>query len=591
MTLDFSPASALGLANQIRIIEDLVKGTLQHALNSEIGASYSQVPGLDQLGHSHAQVLAGGAGSAADVLGCYKQHVGWLSAALSASIDALTQQESCNARAMDIADEGGSIATETIAFPPRPALSFQPFSFAVPAVGSAASLAQLAAAFAGTDFGAIQRASQAWHTMSGEIADAVTRLAGIADELMTLNSGEVFQKAAEIIGTVVQAGRDFSSNAATMAATLNQVDAVASWGAAQVAGAQASCQAIQDPALRKAAEQEFLTSFMGAEFPAALEAGVPPIAGLMDSAQTTAANWHSAMDSAAGGGGGGGAGGGAPAIDVGFRNVAGSGTPVSIQDVLRIGSAGPPLAAGGQPVTIGSTLGVIGQVVDGIHKLIGGVGTQQAGMGAEVLAPAAPNMSPLPSLPGGYTLGAHSATPFESMAAVPVPGQQASGRSASTGVAAPAPYGKHAAPSVPVTGTTTPSGGASPPLPMSGAMGAPFMGAWNKRAQGAPIGMSGNPPNSGGGAGGGGLPGFGGGSGMPVAGSASAPQQSGAKGVRGGFMGGMPMAGAGQHGQPQQRKARGKSSSFERDKNINDLIGELKPVLDGPIGAWVREPR
>lgn len=78
---------------------------------------------------------------------------------------------------------------------------------------------------------------------------------------------------------------------------------------------------------------------------------------------------------------------------------------------------------------------------------------------------------------------------------------------------------------------------------------------------------------------------------MPVAGAANAPQQAAAKGARGGFIGGMPMAGTGQHGQPQQRKARGKSSSFERDKNINDLIGELKPVLDGPIGAWVREPR
>ncbi|MDO5076064.1 hypothetical protein [Corynebacterium sp.] len=562
MELDFVPESGMGLACQIQDIANLLEGTVRHAFEGQLDSSFSAVPGLDQLGASHGQVLCGGVGSAADVLACYKQHVNWISKALAASIEALASQEDCNSRAMDIADQGGDIGTECVSFPQRPPMEFHPFTFAAPAAaGVVTSLDQLISAFAGTKLDVIRQACQAWSMMSGEILDVVTRLAGIADELLTCNTGDIFQRAVEIITKVVEVGKDFAANAATMAATLNHVDAVTTWGQQQAVTAKAGIDAIPDPVAQKAAEQEFLAGFMGGEFPAALQGGVPPIGGLMDSAQSTASQWNPA--------------GGQP-IEAGFGSVAGSGQPLNIGPALRVGTAAP--TPYGQP-TIGSTLGAVGQVVDGIHRLFGGIGTQQAGVGPDLLHPPTPphtlGFAGTPAPTPGYSPSPFGAAPM------PLVGpQQPISRSGMNGIDSAPMYGKHAAPPGPINGATTPSGGAAAPMPMSGAMGTPLMGAWNKRGHSAPIGgLTGNSPAGPG-------PSFGS---SPVP-TASTSSNTVATGTRGGYMGGMPMAGGAPHHAAQQGKQKRSRNKLERNKNVNDLIGELKPVLDGPIGAWVRQP-
>ncbi|MDO4685417.1 MAG: hypothetical protein Q4A92_02625 [Corynebacterium sp.] len=582
MTLNFVPEIGIELANAILTIQQSIHQTLQRAMNEPLDASYSNVPGLKQLGESHGQVLSGCTGSASEVLNEYSQFTGWISEALSACIDVIAEQEKCNARALDIADEGGTVGAATLSIPKRPPTQYSAFNFAQPPSGSAASLDQLAADFSGTNIGAIREASHTWSVMSGEVADAANRLSMVAEELVTFNVGEVFEAAAQTLSTAADVGKLFADNAATMAATLEKVDEIHSWGQHEVTAAQAKVNAIQDPALKKLAEQEFLTSFMGAELPSALQAGVPPIAGLMakaepskgsNSGETTGGSKHA-------GGGGGGQDSYGGEIEVGFDAITGNGSIGEVIQDATIPGATNLLSSGGNSMNPLNALGTIGAIVEGVHKIIGGIGTQQAGITPDLAPPQALPLMSADKFGGGYSPGNYVATPFEAVSGpASAPRSSNMTKTGMNGIESAANYGKPAA--GPISGTTAPSGAHTPGMsPMPGTVGAPITHMLGKRPNSMSIGQTGSPN-------GGITHGFGAVPGNPVAATGGAPQAASSRTPRGGMMGGVPM-GAAQQQQPQN-KVKALTSKVERNKNIRDLIGELPPVLDGPIGAWVRE--
>ncbi|WIM72100.1 hypothetical protein QP028_12180 [Corynebacterium suedekumii] len=80
----------------------------------------------------------------------YSEQVAWLRDALAASYEAITGQNAFVARGMDIADEGGSVGNDSVAFPPRPAPRFENFSFMPPMVLPAVSIDMLSAEFSST---------------------------------------------------------------------------------------------------------------------------------------------------------------------------------------------------------------------------------------------------------------------------------------------------------------------------------------------------------------------------------------------------------------------------------------------------------
>ncbi|MCK7662723.1 hypothetical protein M0E87_03465, partial [Corynebacterium sp. CCM 9185] len=63
---------------------------LRKSIALDLGIStYSSAPGLADLGGQHARVLAGGAGSAEDVLGVCRRQAQWLAEALHSTVRAL----------------------------------------------------------------------------------------------------------------------------------------------------------------------------------------------------------------------------------------------------------------------------------------------------------------------------------------------------------------------------------------------------------------------------------------------------------------------------------------------------------------------
>lgn len=584
MQLDFVPESAMELAGKIRQIEQLVQNSLRRADSCLLDASFSNVPGLNQLGQSHGQVLHGATGSASEVLQSYAQHMGWMAEALAASIGVVTEQEAYNAHGIYHAGEGqGAIQQATLDTPVRPLVQYGVFTFAPPVTGGSSSIQQLASDFAGTDTEVLREASHVWTVMSGEIADVARQLLGVAEELRTLNKGDIFEVAAKVLHAASDIGLNFSENAATMADTLQQIDSVHSWGSGEVAVAQAKINAIEDPALRKLAEQEFLGSFMGGEFPAALQAGVPSISGLMDSTEAqTIQHAEPDYDSKSSSGNN-------------FNNFGvpesgdqGLGTSPSISKVMAdtvIHSAEQLLTDGNQPLSIGSTGShPLGQVLDGIQRIFGNIGTHQAAVPGPITTPHAPSFGMSSPSMHAFHPGNYAATPFES-SLIAAPQPQNFVKSGMNGVEPITTQIKHTSNTAPITGATTPSGIQSNATAVPGTVGgAPMHSVFGKRPQTAPI-TSGpfhptpgtqTPLGSGGG----------------VAGSGGF--MGGQHGVRGHTTSGVPMGAVGAPGagsQMHQSQGKGKvlTNKLERNKNVHDLIGDLPPVLDGPIGAWVRE--
>ncbi|AKK02571.1 hypothetical protein [Corynebacterium epidermidicanis] len=296
------------LRNQVSEIEDLSSQANEfHRLGGQgtISASYSEVSGLDQMGQFHGAVVDGGVGSAVATLQKYAQQVSWLRDGLLATERALVDQEGLVDRAVQIADAGGSVGGWESLFPERPDVVFEDFEFPTPVVSVPSSLAELSAAFSGTDSSAVSATADVWRGLSqnaSRLAEGIRLTAWDMDEI---NKARAIEQAVDRALEIADAADRFSVNAQVMATSVESMGAVAQAGAFHVALAELAIAFIEDPVERAAAEQEFLSSFMGSTFPAAVESVVPSLRNLMDmdAGGRTGGALHLSMNDIAGGGG------------------------------------------------------------------------------------------------------------------------------------------------------------------------------------------------------------------------------------------------------------------------------------------------
>lgn len=549
------------LSRQISEIEQLAIGAGElgrNNLQGTLSAAYSEVPGLDQMGASHGLVMQGGVGSAVQTLQKYAEQVAWLRDGLRATEQSLTSQEGLASHALQIADEGGAVGEELTLFPTRPDQSFADFDFPAPIVTIPSSLSELSAAFAATDGAAVAASAESWSAMAKNAAMLAENIRMTAWDIAEVNKSDSINAAVDKALDVANAADVFATNAGLMSTSVTYMGQVADAGALHVGLAELAMAFIQDPVEREAAEQAFLQSFMGAEFPAAVQSAMPVIRNLMKLDQ--------------GGNGGG-------ELQASMGLVDGHGQPGPL---ARLNAGSQQLESLlGNPTQIGP--GSFAEVSKNMAELdkvdpaggagsIGGLGTHAASA-----APGALNtMAPLGGMVGA---GAHvSASPGLGAFGAPA---LASGRGpvgargfgADLSKSQTRATGRGAGP----MGTGMAGGGlgGASPFGVGGGRG----GLSSARGTGSVL----SPGFSTSGSAGAGM-----GSG-PAMGSAMGAGSSatGAAAQRPMMpMAGMPMAAA------QQDNKRGKvktvTSAVEEEGNIAALLGDLPPVVPGPIGAWAR---
>lgn len=572
------------LSSQVGEIGDLVQTarTLsQTTFQNTLSAAYSDVSGLDQMGASHGLVMQGGVGSAVTTLQKYAEQVAWLRDGLRATERSLSSQEGLASRAMEIADQGGSVGSELTAFPARPDQNFEDFDFPTPSVSIPSSIAELSAAFAGTDGGAVTSSAESWSSMAKNALQLAESIRSTAWDIAEINKADSINQAVEKALDVASAADTFAKNAELMSTSITYMGQVADAGAVHVAMAELALAFIQDPVEREAAEKAFLNSFMGSEFPAAIESAMPATRNLMKLNP-------------------GGTGGGELQANMGL--IDGNGRPGPLARIaagseqlqslianpgnIGAGSFGEVAKNMADLDSVGAQQGGIGNLHTGLANAFGGVNPVGGGFSAPVgggaHAAGSPSMGTFAGVPGFAPMGAGS-------------GRVGAGFNPAN--SADLPRGGSGFGPVGIGNTdlgqahTTAAGVA----PFAGAMGRG--GVAGGLGAGSGIGGVGRGASVGGGsrdvrkpmssvvA-----PGFvpGGMSGaLPVAATAVTTSQLGSAGGRGFMpMGGMPLGGQSQEG--QRGKVKTVTSKAEEDGNISALLGDLPPVVPGPIGAWAR---
>ena len=580
MELSINPDSILGGIEQLGSIKNSADNSVHTAMQSTINATFSGVSGLDQLGGGHGGVITGGPGSALSILKSYSEQVAWLRDALAASYEAITGQNAFVARGMDIADEGGSVGNDSVAFPPRPAPRFENFSFMPPMVLPAVSIDMLSAEFSSTKIQESVAAARTWKQLSAQVTGIAESLHAVAADLGGRNSGVVIEAAIDKIAEVGRAGETFAANASTMSTSVEQLAAIKSQGAVRVNSTKMALAAIVDPVQRLAAEQAFLQTFP-LEFTPFVATGVPPIRNLM------------VMDPTADGGG---------TVALGMTDVEGKGSKHDATGLRAPGAAMEAVSAAQQAVGAGS----FGTVQDGVGQLqsvgnggmlqAGQVGTAAANSGTG-LATSPTAISPMGANGAASALGGlgQGGAGFGAPVAGGLPGRGA----AASGLNAAGLTGTRPGLGSLAGAGTSPTGTGS--VPAMGPIGAAGSGA------GAMAGGPGRPgggvrgPGAIGGLGSGGAPI--GGAGAAQAGNGGVATRMGTPGVAptaaagagqargtGGQMRGMPLMGAPMAGAQQAKASKVKTvtSAVEEDDNVAALLGERAAVVPGVIGAWAR---
>lgn len=524
---------------------DLYNGQHQQTLS----AAYSSVSGLDQMGASHGLVLTGGVGSAVVTLQKYAEQVSWLRDGLRATERSLTCQEEFASHALGIADEGGQVGAEAIAFPARPDQVFEDFEFPSPVVTIPGSVAELSAAFAATDGGAVASSAQAWESMGKNAARLAESIRMTAWDIAEINKADSINVAVDKALEVADAADVFAKNAGLMSTTVTYMGQVAESGALQVQMAELALAFITDPVEREAAEQAFLQSFMGAEFPAAVESAMPVIRNLMSLE----------MGDSAGG-----------TLQASMGLVDGNGKPGPVARLNSGAQAFESMIA--EPGSIGAgSFAEVARNADGLAGIGGGAGAPigQLASGAQSLS--------APDFGGVSAVGGMS------------PNAPGSGYSPAVGVGALPTGGKHSAQATPL-GIGGPSSHFSGPRDFgsrttsAASVGTPALGmaaGGGIAPVGAPVGATSKGQKAPGVL----APGFQAGT-APTGASApgSATSQHFARGMM--PMGGMPMGGAASEN--KKGKIKSVTTAVEEENNLHGLLGDLPPVVPGPIGAWAR---
>ncbi|WP_311516921.1 hypothetical protein [uncultured Corynebacterium sp.] len=583
--------------------------------------------------------MKGAPGSALRVLTSYAAQVRWLRQALKASVDALVGQDTHNARALSIADEGGTAGHSAVGFPARPPKVIEPFVFTPPVVAPAVSINQLAASFAATQVHQAEQSAAVWAQMAAEIGKVAAGLAQVAMSVTAVNHGLVFTKAATHIAQMAATGKVFATNAALVGASTHALTAATAAGRAAVESARTAINAIPDVELRLQAEASFLQSFPGA-FTPMLAAAIPPVNNLMDldSHVNVPALLGLGMDAIGGNGHKHDASGLVPAGQRALDRLVDATRYVAdnpganfeqvhnnLQHAERIGAnsatttaAGAESAAtqathGAQGLTqqAGQTAHQAGQAAQQAANAVGAggehavrqAGTQLGGAPGTQAHPGGGVASPLAGMGGanqhgqtggaprvvgssGGGLGAHQVGTHASSTGVPLApmGPMAAGLAGAGG------YPVHRTPGV-GGGAMSPGAGS---MFGAGQVGLPGGAGISGAGMGAGLGGAGL-----GGAGlRAGMPGAGGSfTGSALGGGPGTPQGiAGAAGVgasrsASAGRGMVPMMGAANPG--AQNKKRGPvkavTSKVERKGNLKALLGDPEPVVPGVIGAWVRD--
>lgn len=573
------------LSNQVGEIDSIaaqVGQIFSRGNQSTLSAAYSDVSGLDQMGASHGLVMQGGVGSAVQTLQKYAEQVAWLRDGLRATERSLTSQEGLSSHALQIADEGGAVGAELTLFPARPDHSFDDFDFPTPSVSIPSSLAELSAAFATTDGGAVAASAQSWDSMAKNAAMLAESIRTTAWDIAEINKADSINMAVDKALEVADAADVFAHNAGLMSTSVTYMGQVADAGAFHVSMAELAIAFIEDPAEREKAEREFLESFMGHEFPAAVESAMPVIRNLMSPE----------MSGSAGG-----------ELQASMGLVDGNGKPGPVARLNAGSQAFESMLA--NPAQIGP--GSFAEVAKGMNGLGGigaGAGTPFGSLGTQAQSVALPSfggISPVgtmsPASLGGVGAGASTSPALGSFAPVGL-GQSGVGRA--PGVGAISPVGGLRASGARSAGAGSQVGGFTRP----DLGGAPTSIAGLTTTQSGVAGTGGSTGGFGVGGAGVGMvgagarpsatsksrsvlaPGFS--TGTATAGGAVSTASSLQPTTRGFMpMGGMPFAGQ------QQDNKRGKvktvTSQVEEEGNMSALLGDLPPVVPGPIGAWVRD--
>lgn len=501
---------------------------------------YSSISGFDQLGASHGAVIKGGIGSAMKTMQQLTEQVNWLKEALNSSRLAFSSQNNFVSRGMDIADEGGNVGGEEVAFPNRPDVVYEDFSFPQPVVQKASSIDELAAAFASTNDSEVEEAVATWKSLSEMATETSQNLRNVAAEVGEHNHGAVFDKAVERIGEIAANAESFAANASTMANHVGLMSQLKTMRMSDVLSAQQALSKIENPMERKVLEEELLSRLRSA-IQSDVGQSVPVIRNLV----TMRSNGGNSVQS----------------IATGMGTIAGDG---------KFSHAGLSSASGAtlQPATMGQHPDNLGDFAAGNSRAGQSIdpfslSTQQAGWtnpefqqsgGASsglnpIKAPLTSTYSSMPASSG--TFGAPVLTPASAQTVSTHP-------SSATGWGA-TPIGSRAA----AMAMHLSAGGLhNSKLHNSGLNGTSKMGN-------SSIAQLGASPQSG------------------VSRSApfgAAGTQS-ANSARMSPMMGAPMGAA---GSKRRGKTKSVTSSVEEDNNIAALLGESPAVVPGVIGSWVR---
>ncbi|MBP3088078.1 hypothetical protein EML15_02770 [Corynebacterium sp. sy017] len=541
-----------------------------------ISGGYSSVSGLDQLGAGHAMVLHGGVGSAQTILNSFNQQLSWLSKNARITLRALTGQNSYMGRAMDIADEGGSVGAEAALFPMRPPTRFENFFFPPPVVAPATSIEALAASLAATNDADVVAASTTWRNMSNHCAQVAAQLRGVAGQIAAANSGVVFDRAVARINEMATQGEFFAANAQILASDVDKLSMIKAAMLSEVSAALPAIEAITDPVERKAVEQGYLAK-MQASLASYVAAAVPKINNLM-------------VNNAALSGGIG--------TEIGMDAIAGKGRT----NTSGLGATGAPVAthsAAAQPGA-GNFNAIDAQAAKLNNAEMAHIASNPAATNTHTGAGSAtPTSGVAPTSPQGLSSHNAMSTPAMNSALNPVAhsthgGSELAGhtatRSASSGLGGHSQFGSTTTSHDSHTAHNAKSANRKAALASAG-LGLGTLGGVRGAGSLSASGTSGLPQQlagtsalramnmSGSGSGAGSLP--------AMASNSAPPMQAVAQGRGANMMGGMPMQSAASSAK-SNKKPKGIITEVEVDDNIAALIGKREGVVPGVIGAWVR---
>ena len=247
--------------------------------------SFTEEPGLRNLGEQHAKVISGEVGSALQTLRELRRLIHWLAEGTKEMRGAFVGQDDASAA---ILCGLKSIQATDFTFPDRPDGSFSPFDFSEPIPGDGDDPAAVLAMLDAGNDSEIYALADYWRSLSSSLNETVDALARARAHLEE-NTGEAIDAAAGCCTQVMATAQSFADNATAMHASVSQLPHIRQAARAQIAAIEvehtAAVAAATNPAgvraageAARAATREFMTG----PYQAMLTAAVPPLRNLTE---------------------------------------------------------------------------------------------------------------------------------------------------------------------------------------------------------------------------------------------------------------------------------------------------------------------